>query len=213
MTLLNNCSNSLVNCISRSHGLKYIFKMKIFLFETTMPRVLIFCMYHNLVDLHQVCSNYSHVVLMAHSWRWHILHRYVITCWERADLLALLCVVFSCILSLSHMVSRVSCGTWLYRFLVFALCFTFILGKHNQIFLPETTMPSTLIFSMQHHLVRLYLFNSIWGTGTIKWTRLRAHTFTIGIYWENVLVWHHKAYNIDICYVASPSIPLLSLFT
>ena len=27
----------------------------------------------------------------------------VMTCWERADLLALLCVVFSCVLSCSHM--------------------------------------------------------------------------------------------------------------
>ena len=89
----------------------------------------------------------------------------------------------------------------------------FYIGKTNQIFLSGTTMPSTLIFGMQHHLVRLYPFNSIWGTGTIKWTHLRAHTFTIGIYWENLLVWHHKAYNIDICYAASPSIPLLSLFT
>ena len=42
ITLLNNCSNSLVHCISKSHGLNYIFKMKIFLFETTIPRVLIF---------------------------------------------------------------------------------------------------------------------------------------------------------------------------
>ena len=60
MTLLTNCSNSLVHCISRSHGLKEIFKMNI-LFETTMAKVLIFDMLHNLVDLHQVCSN-SHVV-------------------------------------------------------------------------------------------------------------------------------------------------------
>ena len=37
-----------------------------------------------------------------------------LTCWERADSLALLCVVFSCVLSLSHMMSRpsrVRCGT------------------------------------------------------------------------------------------------------
>ena len=32
---------------------------------------------------------------MAHSWRWHILHRHVITCWEMADPLALLCMVFT----------------------------------------------------------------------------------------------------------------------
>ena len=34
----------------------------------------------------------------------------VVTCWERADLLALLCAMFSCVFSLSHMVSHVRCG-------------------------------------------------------------------------------------------------------
>ena len=48
----------------------------------------------------------------------------VITCWERVYLLDLLCVIFSCVLSLSHMVSQVRCGTWLYRFLIFAFFFT-----------------------------------------------------------------------------------------
>ena len=37
----------------------------------------------------------------------------------------------------------------------------------KQILSSETTMPSTLIFGMQHHLVRLYQFYSIWGTETI----------------------------------------------
>ena len=32
---------------------------KIFLSETTSPRALIFRMKHNLVDLYQVCSNYT----------------------------------------------------------------------------------------------------------------------------------------------------------
>ena len=35
----------------------------------------------------------------------------VVVCWERADPLALLCVMFSCVLSLVHMVSWVRCGT------------------------------------------------------------------------------------------------------
>ena len=35
----------------------------------------------------------------------------LITCLGRADFLALLCVMFPCFLSLSHMVSRVRCGT------------------------------------------------------------------------------------------------------
>ena len=42
----------------------------------------------------------------------------VVTCWERADLLALLCMTFSCVLSLSHMVSWIICGTCLYGFLL-----------------------------------------------------------------------------------------------
>ena len=35
----------------------------------------------------------------------------VIICWERADLLVFFFVMFSCVLSLSLMVSRVRCGT------------------------------------------------------------------------------------------------------
>ena len=38
----------------------------------------------------------------------------VITCWERADLLALLCVEFSCVLSLFQIVFPDSCGIPLY---------------------------------------------------------------------------------------------------
>ena len=121
---------------------------------------------------------------MAHSWRWHILHRHVITCWERADLLAPLCVVFllfchfpiRCLLSVLYLIVSLS-----------ELCplLYIYVGKTNHIFLSETTRPRSLIFGMQHHLVRIYQFYSNWGSGTIKWTRLRAHTFTIGIYWEN----------------------------
>ena len=36
---------------------------------------------------------------------------HVVTCWERADLLALLFVVFSCVLSLSHKEFQVRYGT------------------------------------------------------------------------------------------------------
>ena len=53
----------------------------------------------------------------------------VVTRWERADLLALVCDVKLCFLSLSHMVFRVNCGTWLYWFLIFAA------------FLPSHTWP------------------------------------------------------------------------
>ena len=44
---------------------------------------------------------------------------FVLTCWERADLLALVCGVY-CEFVAFPLVSWVRCGTLLYRFLIFA---------------------------------------------------------------------------------------------
>ena len=44
---------------------------------------------------------------------------FVVTCWERADLYALVCGV-CCEFVTFPLVSWVRCGTWLYRFLIFA---------------------------------------------------------------------------------------------
>ena len=44
---------------------------------------------------------------------------FVVTCWERADLLAVVCGV-CCEFVTFPLVSWVRCGTWLYRFLIFA---------------------------------------------------------------------------------------------
>ena len=48
---------------------------------------------------------------------------FVVTCWERADLLALVCGV-CCEFVTFPLVPWVRCGTWLYRFLIFAPLFT-----------------------------------------------------------------------------------------
>ena len=40
-----------------------------------------------------------------------LLSYFVVTCWDRADLLALLYAMFSCVLSRFHVVSWVRCGT------------------------------------------------------------------------------------------------------
>ena len=50
---------------------------------------------------------------------------FVVTCWERADLLALVCAVF-CEFVTFPLVSWVRCGTWLYRFLICATLLTLI---------------------------------------------------------------------------------------
>ena len=47
------------------------------------------------------------------------LYVLLVTCWERADLLALVCGVF-CEFVTFPLVSWVRCGTWLYLFLIFA---------------------------------------------------------------------------------------------
>ena len=50
---------------------------------------------------------------------------FVVTCWERADLLALVCGVY-CEFVTFPLVSWVGCGTWLYRFLIFAPLLTLL---------------------------------------------------------------------------------------
>ena len=50
---------------------------------------------------------------------------FVVTCWERADLLALVCGVY-CEFVTFPLVSWVRCGTLLYRFLIFAPLLTFL---------------------------------------------------------------------------------------
>ena len=50
---------------------------------------------------------------------------FVVTCWERADLLALVCGVF-CEFVTFPLVSWVRCGTWLYLFLIFAPLLTLL---------------------------------------------------------------------------------------
>ena len=45
---------------------------------------------------------------------------FVVTCWERADLLVLVCGLYNCDFVTSPLVAWVRCGTLLYRFLNFA---------------------------------------------------------------------------------------------
>ena len=53
---------------------------------------------------------------------------FVVTCWERADLLALVCGVY-CEFVTFPLVSWVRCGTWLYRFLIFAPLLTLMTSQ------------------------------------------------------------------------------------
>ena len=57
----------------------------------------------------------------------------VVTCWERAYLLALSFVISNCELVTFPLLSLVRCGAWLYRFLIFALFLTFLLLSNHWI--------------------------------------------------------------------------------
>ena len=57
---------------------------------------------------------------------------FVVSCWERADLLALVCGVH-CEIVTFPLVSWVRCGTSLYRFLIFAPLLTFSMTKNATI--------------------------------------------------------------------------------
>ena len=79
---------------------------------------------------------------------------FVVTCWERADLLALVCGVY-CEFVTFPLISWVRCGTWLYRFLIFAPLLTL-------------TVESKCIFIIQsvlfiiNYILLLLLFRSIY---------------------------------------------------
>ena len=63
-------------------------------------------------------TGHSKVVLLSWIFFFHIVLslscNLVVTCWERADLLAVMYVTVSCVLSLSHTVYCVRCGTGVY---------------------------------------------------------------------------------------------------
>ena len=71
----------------------------------------------------------------------------VVTCWERGDLLLVMFIIF---LLLSHVVSWVRCGNWLYRFLIFVVFLTL----YHTVTLPVTYMVASSI----HCKVQLMFF-------------------------------------------------------
>ena len=76
---------------------------------------------------------------------------FVVTCWERADLLALVCGV-CCEFVTFPLVSWVRCGTWLYRFLIFAPLLT-LLGD-------SLPLDDKVIDCCEEFICRLYRPNS-----------------------------------------------------
>ena len=118
----------------------------------------------------------------------------VVTCWERADPLVLVCDVLIVKLSLSPLVSWVRCGAWLYRFLIFVLFLTLInnILAHNSVHLPfpfcrlmikvSNYLPTTpspypplllrycQVFFSNFQAILIH----IWQSSMVRWTHLNS---------------------------------------
>ena len=91
---------------------------------------------------------------------------FVVTCWERADLLAFVCGVF-CEFVTFPLVSWVRCGTWLYRFLIFAPLLTLIALYEKCLFpcLRNEEKPDALSFFLGIFFSdNIRLFGIIWAS-------------------------------------------------
>ena len=86
---------------------------------------------------------------------------FVVTCWERANLLALVCGV-CCEFVTFPLVSWVRCGTWLYRFLTFAPLLTSTDFK-NQLF---QDFPSYMKISKEGNFTLHHYLNIFWKSFT-----------------------------------------------
>ena len=90
------------------------------------------------VDLLCFCSDLCLLCLCA-----SVYMCFVVTCWERADLLALVCGVF-CEFVTFPLVSWVRCGTWLYWFLIFAPLLTLLMLTLAPLLTPTGSAPKTI---------------------------------------------------------------------
>ena len=116
----------------------------------------------------------------------------VVTCLERADLLALLYVVIYCVLSLPDGVSWVKYGTWVYRLLIFASFLT--LRNERKIILCFKRWPKNCCWA---HM-RRKLFNIGVGVGEASDTNfntcggiLQKCTYTHACAHTSMYIWKH----------------------
>ena len=81
--------------------------------------------------------------------------------------------MFSCVLSLSHVVSRVRCGTWLYRFLIFAFLLTLLsyspTGRVQIVKMLITLEPHVIFGPNYEYLYIFTLSRHCWFSYKIYW--------------------------------------------
>ena len=124
---------------------------------------------------------------------------FVVTCWERADLLALVCGVF-CEFVTFPWVSCVRCGTWLYRFLIFAPLLTSMMDFYMLLCIFNALKISNFQYHFSKNFyIRFFLFFSqlvncyLYFTILKNWDRVMFY-FEINYIW--CLLLSKQKYNV-----------------
>ena len=153
--------------------------LKVYVFLLTIPWRCFYCGSFLLL-MFRVC----HAILLS------FYCSLVVTCLERADLLALLYVVIYCVLSLPDGVSWVKCGTWVYRLLIVASFLT--LRNESKIILCFKRWPKNCCLAHMHRkLVNIWgggepaMPTSIFVEGYCKNVHTRMHAHTHQCTYEN----------------------------
>ena len=97
---------------------------------------------------------------------------FVVTCWERADLLALVCGVY-CEFVTFPLASWVRCATWLYRFLIFASLLTFINYQCSKRIFARQLSPKIGPFIYFHNVCMRELKSHLCGGSILRGSPLR----------------------------------------
>ena len=104
---------------------------------------------------------------------------FVVTCWERADLLALVCGVYYEFVTFP-LVSWVRCGTWLYQFLIFAPLLTLKSAYFRKSCLkyPQRKFKMNCVETFRYccnlDIVLMTLFSMVWLF--VKWCHTYRHS-------------------------------------
>ena len=116
----------------------------------------------------------------------------VVTCWERADLMALVCGV-CCEFVTFPLVSWVRCGTWLYRFLIFAPLLTSI-GKSlpNSRIKPRMHVRRSIKYEKLHFFARTGVMKT--STVACGFTPIKIHYSDYPKRINEVYVWRYLSF-------------------
>ena len=137
---------------------------------------------------------------------------FVVTCWERADLLALVCGVY-CEFVTFPLVSWVRCGTWFYRFLIFAPLLTLIWYTSDALFRWRHTGST---YTWRHYASIAYDFNlklhPVCAVNVLLHSEPILEHFVKQLCLRAIILWNYDVILKTKCKVSLWNLPLFSFW-